>query len=79
MRFPKHGALPPARNRGPRLRIFFSRKSGRPDLRWERVGEGGGSKRRVLWLTPHPTQCSLRSHCATLSHKGRGEGQNHDR
>jgi len=24
--------------------------------------------------TPHPSRCSLRSHHATLSHKGRGEG-----
>jgi hypothetical protein len=38
---PRLGPLPPPRNRGlPRLRIML-RKSGKPDLRWGRVGEGG--------------------------------------
>jgi len=36
------GGLPLPRNRGlPRLRICSLRKSGRPDLRWERVGVRG--------------------------------------
>src|SRR4051794_17311403 len=46
-------AAPPLpRNRGlPRLRIGDWRKSGRPDLRWERVGVRGSPKRgRGSWL-----------------------------
>jgi hypothetical protein len=63
----KHRALPPPRNRGlPRLRILILRKSGRPDLRWGRVGEGGNPTHRSLWLTPLP---ALR---ADLPHKGGG-------
>ena len=57
--------LSPPRNRGlPRLRIIFSRKSGRPDLRWGRAGERGGCKFGARGLP-----LSL-----TLPHKGGGNG-----
>src|SRR5262245_38571272 len=49
-------ALPPPRN--PRLHGFriMMRKSGRPDLRWGRVGVGGGSvgHRSATSRDPHP-------------------------
>src|SRR6478672_4323969 len=38
-----------------------------------RLGEGYRQAQRVAEGTPHPSQRSLRSRRATLSHKGRGE------
>src|SRR4051812_12098238 len=60
----RSAAPPLPRNRGlPRLRIGDWRKSGRPDLRWERVGVRGSPKRgRSSWLPL----------TLPLSHKGRG-------
>src|ERR1700682_1940207 len=53
----------PPRNRGlPRLRILILRKSGRPDLRWGRGGEGGTTNSGVCGSPP-----SL-----ILPHKGGG-------
>ncbi len=69
----KHRAflLPPPRNRGlPRLRIFTQRKSGRPDLRRGRVGEGGSPESLCPSGAPPPTPKSeLR-----LSRPRKGEG-----
>ena len=48
--------FPPPRNRGlPRLRILILRKSGRPDLRWGRVREGGNLEALCVWGPPPPT------------------------
>jgi hypothetical protein len=48
------GVLSPPRHRGlPRLRHFILRKSGRPDLRWGRAGEGG-AKSTTVTVTPLP-------------------------
>src|SRR5438270_11452421 len=51
-------ALPPPRNPGlPGFRNIV-RKSGKPDLRWGRVGEGGGSEgmwRRLIATAAIPT------------------------
>ena len=57
--------LPPPRNRGlPRLRNMM-RKSGKPDLRWGRVGEGGREFWQNCCLTSRPPP-------PTPPHKGEG-------
>src|SRR5262249_49705483 len=68
------GSLPLPRNRGlPRLRIIIERKSGRPDLRWERsdriedaIRVRGLSQRVNSWREPLIRRASR----ATFSHKG---------